>query len=160
MRTVNRRELLSLAWLRKERPPVDDQGKYTGKAVINRPQCTGCGLCSTNCATGALVTSTGDTGDSYQLLFKQDACTGCGKCAEACPEKCLDLARVEPNETRPSPEVLFEDTMVRCLQCGKPFMPRAVLNRVRIKLAAAGQSPSTLELCPECKVRSFITGEA
>lgn len=134
-----------------------------GKIELDGSQCTGCGLCALDCATGALTVSSLEETGSYQLLFKHDYCVACGRCVEVCPEECLRLERIlELDRIDSPPMVLFEDKVVSCYQCGSPVAPRAMIDRLQAKLQGAGESfTSQLELCPECRIKSqFGLGRA
>ena len=140
---ISRRELL------KRLSPL-------GKVELDTTQCTGCGLCTLDCPTGALTVSSSGETDTYQLLFKHDVCIACGRCVEVCPEKCLHLERILEVDKIGSPAiVLFEDMIVRCSQCGSPIASKAMIDKLRDKVPAMGQLfPSQFELCPTCKVKA------
>ena len=125
-----------------------------GKLELDGSQCSGCGLCARDCPTEALTAlSIGET-DAYQLLFHHELCVACNRCIEVCPEKCLRLERILELDKIGSPAtVLFEDRIARCRECGSIIGTRAVIDGLRIKLMAAGDSfTSQLELCPVCKI--------
>ena len=123
-----------------------------GKIDLDSSLCTGCGLCALDCPTEAIVILSSEETDAYQLLFKHDACVACERCVEVCPEECLRLERVLELDRINSPAVLFEDSVVRCRECGSPVGPKAMIDKLQAKLLAAGQSfPLQFELCPRCK---------
>ena len=141
---ISRRELLKLA------SPL-------GKVTLEEAKCTGCGLCALDCPTGALAVSSSGEADVYQLLFKHNLCVACGQCVEVCPEQCLGLERTLELDRLGSPAaVLFEDTTVRCSECSSPVGTRSMIDNVRAKLLAAGQSSTKFELCPTCKVKTEL----
>jgi len=146
---ISRRELLTLSWHGSDAPDGEAQGRVT----LTGGRCTGCGLCTVDCSSGALSISSKETGDEFNLRFKANMCNACGRCVDACPEKCLSLERV-PASGPADEVVLFGDTLVRCRQCGGVVGPRAMLDKVRATMLAAGQSGAQLELCPDCKARS------
>jgi ferredoxin len=138
---ISRRELLEMA------SPL-------GRLTLARDACTGCGLCALGCATGALTLAPGDA-DTYRLLFKHGLCDACGRCVEACPEGCLSLKRTLERDMLNGEAVLFEDEIIRCPGCGRPFASRAMLAKVRARLP---QGAWRLELCPECKIKASSGG--
>ena len=86
---INRRELLKLVL------PNFKTGKTPfGKLRLDGSQCTGCGLCRLECPTKALIASSLDEIDDYQLLFRHDLCNACNRCVEVCPEQCLHLEHI------------------------------------------------------------------
>ncbi len=149
---ISRRELLKLALPHGKVVPF-------GKVELDSSQCTGCSLCATNCPTKALSVSSSKEADVC-LLFQQDLCVACNLCVEVCPEKCLRLERIlEPDKVNSSPVTLIEVEAVRCRQCGSIIAPRAIIDRLQVKLMAMGDSfTSQLELCTTCKVKQFGLG--
>jgi len=127
-----------------------------GRVTVDHSRCTGCSLCALECPTGALDMSPTGESDTYQLLFKHEDCVACGRCVEVCPEKCLSLERVLELDKLGAPATaIFEDTVVRCAECGQPVGSRAMVDSIKARLIAAGQSLSAeLELCPSCKVKA------
>ena len=141
---ISRRELFKLA------SPL-------GKVTLDDSKCTGCGLCALDCPTRALIVSSSEEAEVYQLLFKHSLCVACGQCVEVCPEQCLHLERTLELDRLNSPAtVLFEDEIVRCSECGSPIASRAMINSIKAKVPVTGQFPSSqLELCPMCKIKSW-----
>lgn len=144
---MTRRELLKMA------SPL-------GRVILEAHNCTACGLCAVECTTGALSFISVESSGTCRLLFRHRLCTACGKCTGVCPEKCLrvertvDLTRIEGPD-----EVLFEDEVVTCAECGKPFATRSMVDSMKAKLGIEGQSAgSYLEICPECKAGIRLSG--
>jgi len=127
-----------------------------GKVTLDGSRCTGCGLCALDCPTEALTASSSEETDVYQLLFKYGLCIACGQCVEVCPEQCLHLERTLELDRLSSPAaVLFEDGIARCGECGSVIGSRAMIDRLQVKLVAAGDPlTSQLELCPACKIKA------
>jgi ferredoxin len=138
---ISRRELLKMA------SPL-------GKVTLEKARCTGCGLCVLSCPTGAMTFTSDDERNVYQM--QHGLCVACGQCVEVCPEHCLQLERsLELDGLNQPASVLFEDEVVRCTGCGNPFAPKAMITSIKTKLPKSGRPPdSTLELCPECKIRA------
>ena len=62
-------------------------GRRKRYAVVERSQCTGCGLCAELCPAGAIRVT-------YVAHVDTDRCIGCGTCAENCPQGAIHLATV------------------------------------------------------------------
>lgn len=139
---ISRRDLLKMA------SPL-------GMVTLEKARCTGCGLCTLDCPTGALAFLPGEETDVYQLRFKHKLCIACGQCVKICPEKCLHLERsLEMDVIKRPATVLFEDAIARCAGCGSPLASKAMIKNIKAKVLATGQAvPPTLDLCPDCKVK-------
>lgn len=125
-----------------------------GKVTIDASKCTGCGLCALECPTGALSIVTNRENFGFQLLFKHASCLACDRCVEICPEDCLQVERSLEPERLNNQTVFFDDTIVRCSECGNPIGPRAMVDKLRKSLAEK-HSRLEPELCPDCKVRAL-----
>ncbi|MFC1592887.1 4Fe-4S dicluster domain-containing protein [Candidatus Omnitrophota bacterium] len=143
---ISRRELL------KRLSPL-------GKVELDSSRCTGCGLCSVECPTEALVISSSEQTDAFQLLFKHGNCVACGQCVEICPENCLVVERVLELDKVGSQSVLFEDTVVRCSECGGFVGSKAMVDNIKSRMLATGRFPADrFELCFACKAKSSLLG--
>jgi ferredoxin len=139
---ITRRQLLNMA------SPL-------GTVTLAKPGCTVCGNCAAICRTGALSMAFDREKGTCSLLFKHNLCDACGDCVINCPEQCLKLERALDigSIDRPA-EVLAEDEVVFCSECGRPFTSRAVVEHIISRLGPAGnKSPGYLEICPACKGR-------
>lgn len=124
-----------------------------GKLTLDGSQCTGCGLCAVDCPTKALTVLPGS--GSYRLLLQQESCVGCGQCVKVCPEECLKLEKVlELGKLGYHSETIIEGDFVRCKVCDTPIAPRAMIDKVRARITAAGGVTSQLETCPDCRMRN------
>lgn len=128
-----------------------------GKVQLDASRCTGCGLCALECPTGALVVSSGEETDAFQLRFRHGYCLACSQCVAVCPEKCLFVERVLELDKMDQESVLFEGAIIRCSNCGSPIGPKAMIDKLRDRVLAAGQSPpSQFGLCPNCKAEAVF----
>ena len=125
-----------------------------GKLELDNSQCTACGLCALDCPTEAL-TFVSDEG-SYKLLFHYQACIGCGQCIKSCPEKCLYLENILQIERLNNPaEIIFEGEIAKCQECGAPIAPKAMIDKLRTRIATADGLTSQLEICPACRTKAM-----
>jgi ferredoxin len=126
-----------------------------GRVTLDASLCTGCGLCAAECPTGALEITVSAEADAFQIIFQHGKCIACGQCAAICPEKCLTVTRVLETEKVGTQSVLFKDRLARCPECGNPVGPKAMIDRMRARLTAAGKAyPGQFGLCPECKIKA------
>jgi ferredoxin len=131
----------------------------SGMLSIDKEKCTGCGLCVIDCPTKALVIHQSNEKDSYQLLFRQEACNACGVCEKSCPEHCLEFIdrEFEKDETGKETQVIFEDSISRCIRCGIPLFPRSMVRKLEAKIFANKGSTWELNLCPSCRIKTQFT---
>jgi len=126
-----------------------------GKLELDSTQCTGCGVCASNCPTEALTFLPSSDGDSYQMLFHHQSCVGCGQCVKICPEECLYLENIlELDRLGAPPEAIFTDGLVSCEECRAPIAPMAMIESVRAKITAVGGLNYKLEVCPSCRIKA------
>jgi ferredoxin len=133
--------------------------KNDGMFFIDKEKCTGCALCSLDCPTKALVIHQDSEKDSYQLLFRQESCNACGVCEKSCPEHCIQFIDREPekDETGKEIQVIFEDNLSRCIQCGIPLFPRSMVRKLEAKIFGSEGSTWELNLCPACRTKTQLT---
>ncbi len=143
----------SIAW----QPELDlpHPGAPTGVVEINPQACTGCGMCGRACPTGALAYR--EEGGAVSLSFEAARCIGCELCLETCPEGESGAIRVErrfaPKRLREGPTELCRHEQARCVRCGAPVAPRAMLERVMSLLGEdAGPLRAHLtQFCSSCR---------
>ncbi|MBM4462823.1 MAG: hydrogenase iron-sulfur subunit [Chloroflexi bacterium] len=130
-----------------------------GKVQLDSSQCTACGLCALDCPTGALKFLS-DEG-SCRLLFEHRLCLGCGQCMEACPERCLHLENtLEIDRLCRAAEAIFESRLARCQECGASVAPKAMIDKLRTRIAAGQGLTSHLEVCPACRAKAMSRAAA
>jgi UDP-glucose 4-epimerase len=71
-------------------PPAfwDTVVRLPGLTMTVSPECTGCGVCTDVCPTGAIFLN----GSAAQI---SDSCKGCGRCAKVCPVEAITLRVAE-----------------------------------------------------------------
>jgi ferredoxin len=145
---ISRREFLKIL-----RP------KDNGIPVIDKEKCTGCGLCTIDCPTKALTIFQKSEGDSYQLLFREEACNACGVCEKSCPENCLQLVEKGPKQDSmgKEPKVIFEDKISKCMECGIPLFPQAMVKKLESKIFTTEEPSWPFNLCPSCRMKTQFT---
>jgi len=131
------------------------------RPLIDKEKCTGCGLCTIDCPTKALMINQSDERDTYQLLFRQEACDACGVCEKSCPENCLQLVEIEAevDEAGKKVKVIFEDDVSRCVECGIPLFPRSMVKKMETKISMNRETTWPFELCPSCRIKTQFRKE-
>jgi ferredoxin len=129
--------------------------------VLDNERCTGCGLCTIDCPTKALTLSQNGERERYQILFQQEICEGCGLCEKSCPEGCLQMIDQEPEQKKMGKEakVIFDDKISKCVECGIPLFPQAMVKKLESKLFGVNEAAWPFHLCPSCRVKSQFHDE-
>jgi ferredoxin len=127
--------------------------------ILDKEKCTGCGLCTIDCPTKALTLSLNGETDIYQILFRQEICEGCGACEKSCPEGCLRMMDQAPEqrEIGKDAKVIFDDRISKCMECGIPLFPQAMVKRLESKVFMAKEYAWPFHLCPSCRMKSQFT---
>ena len=123
-----------------------------GYLEVDENLCTLCGACARVCPTNALTLHEGDT---VKLVLRLSECTGCRECETSCPEKAI---RVKWAYERGALErKLAESRIARCVKCGAPLGPEALIVAVERRLGITGDvSGRHTRLCSNCKALSII----
>jgi len=89
-------------------PQIRDRHDFRSgrEAVIRQEDCTGCGICLTDCRFEAVRQTTDPEGKTH-VRIDPFACEGCGVCVRFCPEQAIDF-----------PERLCGEWMVSDTRCG------------------------------------------
>ena len=146
--------------------PVDavdlPPGAPFGEVALDRARCTLCMACTSTCPAGALLAG----GDQPRLRFIEAHCVQCGLCVQACPEDALRLAPrlLFDHAARHAPRTLHEEAPFCCVQCGKPFATRRLIDTVLARLAGnpmfqTERARRRLQMCEDCRVLDIADDE-
>jgi len=129
--------------------------------ILDKEKCTGCGLCTIDCPTKALTLSQDVERDSYQILFQQEICNACGVCEKSCPEDCLQMIGQEPEKKKigREPKAIFNDEISKCMECGIPLFPQAMVKKLESKLFMIKECAWPFHLCSSCRMKSQFQNE-
>jgi ferredoxin/coenzyme F420-reducing hydrogenase delta subunit len=119
-----------------------------------RDGCTGCGVCSGSCPTGAL--SLDRDSDTLSLTFNPRLCIGCRNCVPVCPEKVIEIRRTT-NLGRLSGGriVLYRGSEARCEKCGGLIAPQDMLRKISALLGDDASVSEITRYCPSCRGTLF-----
>ncbi len=128
-----------------------------GAVEVDQAACTVCLACASLCPTNALTAA---NEDQAELRFVEGDCVQCGICVAGCPERAISLM---PRLTfdaaaRGHQRTLAEAQLFRCVECGSPFISRAVLEssmrRLKDHPMLSGDGVRLLQLCMECRQKA------
>ncbi len=124
--------------------------------ILDNEKCTGCGLCAIDCPTKALTLSQNGKEYTYQIIFRHKTCNACGICEKSCPENCIRLAEkgLGQKKKEEDSKLLFKDKFSRCLECGIPLFPQAMVKKLESQINTTGEQAWPLHLCPSCRIKS------
>jgi ferredoxin len=124
--------------------------------ILERGKCTGCGLCTIDCPTEALTLSQNGEENTYQIIFRQKICNACGICEKSCPESCLRMMDQEPEQKKigKDAQVIFDDKISKCMECGIPLFPQAMIKKLESKVFMAKENAWPFHLCPSCRMKT------
>jgi ferredoxin len=118
--------------------------------------------CVTVCPSRALSGG----GDVPRLTFRESRCHQCGFCKETCPEGAIRLLpRLLCNQDAIEAQVvLHEAEPFRCVECGVPFGPPAIIARMQDKLRghwmyASERQMRRLRMCGACRTRDALMSQ-
>ena len=71
--------------------------KKIGTIKIDPERCKGCGYCTAECPTGAIVLDEQFNSSGYfaAIFAHPEDCTGCAICANVCPDIAIEVWREE-----------------------------------------------------------------
>ena len=137
-------------------------GSPLGAVAVNSDACTFCMACAGACPSGALSSD----GKVPRLVFQEFKCHQCGLCRETCPERAIQLMPrllLDPGATERQ-TTLRETEPCHCIECGVPFAPPAMVDRIKEKLAGHWMYSSErqlrrLQMCGTCRTRDALTSK-
>ncbi len=134
-------------------------GSPFGAVTVDAAACTLCMACAAACPSGALSAG----GDVPRLVFREALCHQCGLCKDTCPESAVRLLpRLLCNPgAAETPVVLGEAEPFRCVECGAPFAPPLMIDRMQEKLRghwmyAGDRQMRRLRMCRTCRTRDAL----
>ncbi len=130
-----------------------------GSLSLNTDNCTLCLACADVCPMGALTVHPEDN----SLRYTASLCIQCGSCSLTCPEQnCLSLIpnsfSLEPASF--APQIVAQDELFTCLECGKEFAPKKAVQKVINTMSQHFSNDpvklKTLSCCPDCKTKLMV----
>lgn len=144
--------------------PVDmvalGKGAPFGKVELRNDACTLCLSCVSACPTGALS----DNPDRPLLAFAESLCVQCGLCERTCPEDAIDLIpQIDFLARRAPRRILKEEEPFHCIDCGKAFGTKSVIDKIAAKLERhwmfSGDNTArrgALFTCEDCRIARAV----
>jgi len=130
-----------------------------GQTHVDQQACTLCMGCVSVCPASALQAG----GDTPALRFIEANCVQCGICCRACPESAITLEprlHFDVNVVNKA-HTHKEEAPFRCIDCGKPFATRAMIDKMTEKLKGHWmyEKPDAfkrLQMCEDCRVKDMF----
>ncbi|MFP3873635.1 MAG: 4Fe-4S binding protein [Thiohalophilus sp.] len=134
--------------------PLPDQAPF-GEVQVDAGACTLCMACTGVCPTGALLAGN----ERPQLKFIENNCVQCGLCEQTCPESAITRRQryLFDGEARGARRLLYEEAPFHCVECGKPFATRQMIEHMRDKLTGHwmfdnDRALRRLSMCEDCRI--------
>jgi ferredoxin len=137
------------------------KGAPFGAITVNKETCTLCKACIGACPEAALL----DSPEAPLLRFIERNCVQCGLCEQTCPEHAISLApRLLLGAQAKQAVTLNEAEPFNCVQCGKPFGTRRMVESMTGKLGAhsmfaGGGALKRLQMCGDCRVIDMVSSK-
>jgi ferredoxin len=139
-----------------------DAGAPFGTAGIDENTCTLCMACVGACPGHALQSA----GDTPGIDFLEANCLQCGMCARTCPEDAIWISPrlLLDRGARSRPRPLYHEAPFECIECGKPFATRRMIELVLDRLQdnpmfATQRARNRLMMCENCRVVDMAKDE-
>ena len=136
-------------------------GAPFGTAIIDEDKCTLCMACIGACPGRAL--QDGSNREVPEVFFIENHCIQCGACTQTCPEQAITLVPrlVFDRESRNCSRVLSRDVPFCCIDCGKPFAPSSVIEKMQLQLKDhymfnSPRALDRLKKCEDCRVVDIV----
>jgi ferredoxin len=122
------------------------------RADVRAEGCTMCRSCVNVCPTHAFKLDD----EKHALEFRYMSCVACGLCEQACPEQVITLRKdLILEKAGFAYQVMVQDEMVGCQQCGKSYINKRALAAIQTKVgmmeAFLGGRADLLLMCPDCR---------
>lgn len=136
-------------------------GAPFGEATIDEAKCTLCMACIGACPGRAL--QDGSNREVPEVFFIENHCIQCGACSQTCPERAITLVPrlVLDRESRNRARALNRDVPFCCIDCGKPFAPNSVIEKMLSQLKdhymfSSPRALDRLKKCEDCRVVDIV----
>jgi ferredoxin len=139
-----------------------EAGAPFGTAGIDANACTLCMACVGACPGHALESA----GDTPGVNFLEANCLQCGMCTRTCPEDAIWISPrlLLDREARTHARPLHQEPAFECIECGKPFATRRMIEMVLGRLQgnpmfATQRARDRLMMCEDCRVIDMAKDE-
>lgn len=136
-------------------------GAPFGTAIIDETKCTLCMACIGACPGRAL--QDGSNREVPEVFFIENHCIQCGACTQTCPEQAITLMPrlIFDRESRNRSRSLNRDEPFGCIECGKPFAPTSVIQKMQTQLKDhymfnTPRALDRLKMCEDCRVVDIV----
>ncbi|MEW5806272.1 MAG: 4Fe-4S binding protein [Acidobacteriota bacterium] len=127
-------------------------------AVLDEEKCSLCEVCANKCPTSALTINQME--DMEELVFDFrlcDDCRGEPLCQKLCPEEAIFIepaVSLEGSTELLAPAVLMKGVLLKCQDCGTPFVPGKKMETIIAKERVGGKDIQ--KYCPDCRRKRLL----
>ena len=138
--------------------------KETYQFVFLRENCNACGVCEKSCPENCLQLV--GQGSDQDRMGKEASPSTPQQLDRGLPSTRAQAGRLRVDAERGQAlgaaeraEVIFEDKISRCMECGIPLFPQAMVKKLESKLFLTQEEAWPFHLCPSCRTKSQFKNE-
>lgn len=135
---------------------------YRGKVVFDQTACVGCRMCEHVCPGGAIRFT--ELPEGLHFAIWHNTCISCGLCAHYCLTRAIrlsndwHLSHLQEEKYDMTDQAVVSFTT--CAGCGTQLLPAADALISRAFKGTNRRTEHLRRLCPDCRRKASVSGEA